>query len=88
MNDNVNIFCHVLKIDFQLFLSGTTFVSLELHEPHSFLSIRKQLQCGSHIINGMQNPLAFHQNYSRYDGPSESGSFFTYENGQLDLSRL
>ena len=25
----------------------------------------------------MQNPLAFQQNYSRYDGPSEINSFFT-----------
>ena len=34
-------------------------------------------QCGSHIIHGTTHPLAFQQNYSRYDGPSESGSFFT-----------
>ena len=42
---------------------------------HIRLHIRNQ--CGSHIIHGIPNPLAFQQNYSRYDGPSESGSFFT-----------
>ena len=42
---------------------------------HIRLLIRNQ--CGSHIIHGIRNPLAFQQNYSRYDGPSESGSFFT-----------
>ena len=42
---------------------------------HIRLLIRNQ--CGSHIIHGIPNPLAFQQNYSRYDGPSESGSFFT-----------
>ena len=31
----------------------------------------------TYIIHGIPNPLAFQQNYSRYDGPSESGSFFT-----------
>ena len=41
---------------------------------HIRLLIRNQ--CGSHIIRGMPNPLAFQQNYSRYDGPSESGIFF------------
>ena len=41
---------------------------------HIRLLIRNQ--CGSHIIHGIPNPLAFEQNYSRYDGPSESGSFF------------
>ena len=41
---------------------------------HIRLLIRNQ--CGSHIIHGMPNPLAFQQNYSRYDGPSESGIFF------------
>ena len=40
---------------------------------HMHLLIRNQ--CGSHIIHGMPNPLAFQQNYSRYDGPSESGIF-------------
>ena len=43
---------------------------------HIRLLIRNQ--CGSHIILGIPNPLAFQQNYSRYDGPSESGSFFTF----------
>ena len=38
---------------------------------HIRLLIRNQ--CGSHIIQGMPNSLAFQQNYSRYDGPSESG---------------
>ena len=33
-------------------------------------------QCGSHIIHGIPNSLAFQQNCSRYDGPSKSGSFF------------
>ena len=42
---------------------------------HIRLLIRNQW--GSHIIHGIPNPLAFQQNYSRYDGPSESGSFFT-----------
>ena len=41
---------------------------------HIRLLIRNQ--CGSHIIHGMPNPLAFQQNYSRYDGPSESVIFF------------
>ena len=41
---------------------------------HIRLLIRNQ--CGSHIIHGMPNSLAFQQNYYRYDGPSESGSFF------------
>ena len=41
---------------------------------HIRLLIRNQ--CGSHSIHGMPNPLAFQQNYSRYDGPSESGIFF------------
>ena len=41
---------------------------------HIRLLIRNQ--CGSHIIHGMLNPLAFQQNYSRYDGPIESGIFF------------
>ena len=42
---------------------------------HIRLLIRNQ--CGSHIIHGIPNPLAFQQNYSRYDDPIESGSFFT-----------
>ena len=42
---------------------------------HIRLLIRNQ--CGSHIIHGIPNSLAFQQNYSRYDGPSESGSFLT-----------
>ena len=42
---------------------------------HIRLLIKKQ--CGSHIIHRIPNPLAFQQNYSSYDGPSESGSFFT-----------
>ena len=42
---------------------------------HIRLLIRNQ--CGSHIIHVIPNPLPFQQNYSRYDGPSESGSFFT-----------
>ena len=42
---------------------------------HIHLLIRNQ--CGSHIIHGIPNPLTFQQNYARYDGPSESGSFFT-----------
>ena len=33
--------------------------------------------CVKRTIHGIPNPLAFQQNYSRYDGPSESGSFFT-----------
>ena len=41
---------------------------------HIRLLVRNQ--CGSHIIHGLPNPVAFQQNYS-YDGPSESGSFFT-----------
>ena len=41
---------------------------------HIRLLIRNQ--CGSHSIHGMPNRLAFQQNYSRYDGPSESGIFF------------
>ena len=40
---------------------------------HIRLLIRNQ--CGSHIIHGLPNPLAFQQNYSCYDGPSESGIF-------------
>ena len=40
---------------------------------HIRLLIRNQ--CGSHIIHGLLNTLAFQQNYSRYDGPSESGIF-------------
>ena len=35
-------------------------------------------ECGSHIKIGMLNPLPFQQYFSRYDGPSESGSFFTF----------
>ena len=42
---------------------------------HIRLLIRNQ--CGSHIIHGLPNPLAFQQNYSCYDGPSESGIFFS-----------
>ena len=40
---------------------------------HIRLLIRNQ--CGSHIIHGLPNPLAFQQNYSCYNGPSESGIF-------------
>ena len=40
---------------------------------HIRLLIRNQ--CGSHIIHELPNPLAFQQNYSCYDGPSESGIF-------------
>ena len=40
---------------------------------HIRLLVRNQ--CGSHIIHGLPNPLAFQQNYSCYDGPSESGIF-------------
>ena len=40
---------------------------------HIRLFIRNQ--CGSHIIHGLPNPLAFQQNYSCYDGPSESDIF-------------
>ena len=50
---------------------------------HIRLLIRNQ--CGSHIIHGIPNPLAFQQNYSRYDGPSESGSFFTLSKPGLTL---
>ena len=50
---------------------------------HIRLLIRNQ--CGSHIIHGIPNPLAFQQNYSRYDGPSESGSFFTLSKPSLTL---
>ena len=56
-------FYHVFE-DFQLIFMN-----------HIRLPIRNQ--CGSHIIHGIPNPLAFQQNYSRYDGPSESSSFFT-----------
>ena len=41
------------------------------------ICLLKRNQCGSHIIHGIPNPLAFQQNFSRFDGPSESGSFFT-----------
>ena len=57
-------FCHVFEEDFQLIFMN-----------HIRLLIRNQ--CGSHIIHGIPNPLAFQQSYSRSDGPSESGSFFT-----------
>ena len=40
---------------------------------HIRLLIRNQ--CGSHIIHGLPNPLAFQQNYSCYDGQSESSIF-------------
>ena len=50
---------------------------------HIRLLIRKK--CDSHIIHGIPNPLAFQQNYSRYDGPSESGSFFTLSKPALTL---
>ena len=40
---------------------------------HIRLLIRNQ--CGSLIIHGLPNPLAFQQHYSCYDGPSESGIF-------------
>ena len=52
----------LLKKDFQLIFMN-----------HIRLLIRNQ--CGSHIIDGLPNPLAFQQNYSCYDGPSESGIF-------------
>ena len=55
-------YCHVFEEDFQL-------ISMN----HIRLLIRNQ--CGSHIIHGLPNPLAFQQNYSCYDGPSESGIF-------------
>ena len=48
---------------------------------HIRLLIRNQ--CGSYIIHGIPNPLAFQKNYSRYDGPSESGSFFTLSKPSL-----
>ena len=57
-------YCHDFEEDFQLIFMN-----------HIHLLIRNQ--CGSHIIHEIPNPLAFQQNYSRYDGPSESGSFFT-----------
>ena len=50
---------------------------------HIRLLIRNQ--CGSHMIHGIPNYLAFQQNYSRYDGPSESGSFFTLSKPGLTL---
>ena len=40
---------------------------------HIRLLIRNQ--CGSHIIHGLPNTLAFQQDYSCYDGPGESGIF-------------
>ena len=55
-------YCHVFEEDFQLIFMN-----------HIRLLIRNQ--CGSHIIHGLPNPLAFQQNYSCYDGPSESGIF-------------
>ena len=62
-------FCHVFE-DFQLIFMN-----------HIRLLIRNQY--GSHIIHGIPNPLAFQQNYSRYDGPSENGSFFTLSKPSL-----
>ena len=55
-------YCHVFEEDFQL-----TFMN------HIRLLIRNQ--CGSLIIHGLPNLLAFQQNYSCYDGPNESGIF-------------
>ena len=42
-----------------------------------YLRLLIRNQCGSHVLHGIPNPLAFQQNYCRYDGPSKSGSFFT-----------
>ena len=50
---------------------------------HIRLLIRNQ--CGSHIIHGIPNPLAFQQNYSRYDGLSESGSFFHFKQARPNV---
>ena len=55
-------YCHVFEEDFQLIFMN-----------HIRLLIRNQ--CGSHIMHELPNPLAFQQNYSCYDGPSESGIF-------------
>ena len=72
-------YCHVFEEDFQLIFMN-----------HIRLLIRNQ--CGSHIIHGLPNPLAFQQNYSRYDGPSESGSFFHFKqarpNGPIPKNAL
>ena len=65
-------YCRDFEEDFQLIFMN-----------HFHLLIRNQ--CGSHIIHGIPNPLAFQQNYSHYDGPSESGSFFTLSKPGLTL---
>ena len=67
-------YCHVFEEDFQLIFMN-----------HIRLLIRNQ--CGSHIIHGIPNSLAFQQNYSCYGSPSESGSFFTLSNPAWRFSK-